>query len=40
MHTQYVSKTTGNAPEATELIELGYTYVCDVENAKLFRKPK
>ena len=26
--------------EATELIELGYEYVCDMEKVKLFRKPK
>lgn len=37
---QFVCKAARSVKEATELIELGYTYVCDVENAKLFRKPK
>jgi hypothetical protein len=26
--------------DATELIEAGYEYVCDVDNVKLFRKRK
>ena len=37
---QFVCKAARNVQEATELIELGYAYVCDIENAKLFRKPK
>jgi hypothetical protein len=26
--------------EATELIEAGYEYICDMENVKMFRKRK
>jgi integrase len=37
---QFVCKAARSVQEAIELIELGYTFVCEVENAKLFRKPK
>jgi len=36
----YVCKVAANVKEATELIEAGYEYVCDMENVKLFRKRK
>jgi hypothetical protein len=36
----YVCKAASNVKEAAERIEAGYEYVCDVDNAKLFRKRK
>ncbi len=33
----YIRKAAANVKEATELIEAGYEYVCDVDNVKLFR---
>jgi len=36
----YLCKAASTVKEATELIELGYEYVCDIEKVKLFRKPK
>ena len=36
----YVCKAAANVKEATELIEAGYEYVCDMESIKLFRKRK
>jgi hypothetical protein len=35
-----VCKAAANVKEATELIETGYEYVCDMETVKLFRKRK
>ena len=35
-----VCKAAANMKEATELIETGYEYVCDMESVKLFRKRK
>jgi integrase len=36
----YVCKAATNVKEATELIEMGYEYVCEMEHFKLFRKRK
>jgi integrase len=36
----YVCKAATNVKEATELIEAGFEYVCDVTQVKLFRKRK
>jgi hypothetical protein len=36
----YMCKAATTVKEATELIELGYEYVCDIDKVKLFRKPK
>lgn len=36
----YVCKAAANIKEASELIESGFEYVCDIDNAKLFRKPE
>jgi hypothetical protein len=36
----YVCKATTSVKEATELIEAGFEYVCDVTNVQLFRKRK
>jgi integrase len=36
----YVSKVAWTIEEACKLIEGGFQYVCDFENAKIFRKPK
>jgi integrase len=36
----YICKASSNVNEATELIEAGYEYVCDMENVKMFRKRK
>lgn len=33
-------KAAGNVKEASERIEAGYEFVCDIDNAKLFRKRK
>jgi integrase len=37
---EYHCKTASSVQEATELIETGYEYVCDLDNVKLFRKRK
>ena len=36
----YVCKAAANVKEASELIEAGYEYVCDVDRVELFRKRK
>ena len=36
----YTCKAAANVKDATELIEAGYEYVCDVDNVKMFRKRK
>ncbi|MCJ7424548.1 hypothetical protein MUP01_09830 [Candidatus Bathyarchaeota archaeon] len=36
----YTCKPAANVKDATELIEAGYEYVCDMDNIKLFRKRK
>jgi len=37
---EFVSRAAWTLEEASRLIESGFDYVCDVENAKLFRKRK
>jgi len=37
---EYICKAATNVKEATELIEAGFEYICDVEGVKLFRKRK
>ena len=37
---QYICKTAVNVYEAKNLIELGFTYVTEIDGMKLFRKPK
>jgi hypothetical protein len=36
----YTCKVAASVKEASELIEAGYEYVCDVDNVKLFGKRK
>jgi len=36
----YICKAATTVREATELIESGFEYVCDLEKVKLFRKRK
>ena len=36
----YICKVASNLKEASELIEAGYEYVCEMDNQKLFRKRK
>jgi hypothetical protein len=36
----YTCKAAANVRDATELIEAGYEYVCDMDSIKLFRKRK
>ena len=36
----YICKAAKTAQEAKELIEIGFEYVCDIEDVKLFRKRK
>ena len=36
----YVCKAAANVKEATELIEAGFEYVCDVTHVQLFRERK
>ena len=36
----YICKVATNTKEAKELIEAGFDYVCDFDNAKIFRKRK
>lgn len=37
---EYVCKVATTVKQASELIEVGYEYVCEIEGAKLFRKRK
>ena len=37
---EFVSRAAWTLEEASRLIESGFDYVCDIENAKLFRKRK
>ena len=36
----FICKAAKDAKEAMMLIEEGFTFVCDMEGIKLFRKPK
>ena len=36
----YVSKVARTIDEARKLVEVGFEYVCEIEDAKLFRKRK
>ena len=36
----YVCKTAATVPEAAELIEAGFDYVCELDATTLFRKRK
>jgi hypothetical protein len=36
----FVCKTAKTVKEATELVEAGFEYICDIEDFKLFRKRK
>jgi len=36
----FICKAAANIKEATELIESGFDYVCEMANVKLFRKRK
>ena len=37
---EFVCKVAKTIEEAKELIELGFEYVCEIQDAKLFRKRK
>jgi len=37
---EFVSKAAWTLEEASWLVESGFVYVCDIENAKLFQKTK
>ncbi len=37
---EYLCKAATTARQASQLIEVGYEYVCEMENIKLFRKRK
>ena len=37
---EFVCKVASTAKQASELIEVGYEYVCEIEGTKLFRKRK
>ena len=37
---EYVCKTADNADQAKQLTESGFEYVTDIDEHKLFRKPK
>lgn len=36
----FICKAAANVKEATELIEAGFDYACEMANVKLFRKRK
>jgi len=36
----FICKTAKTVKEASELVEVGFEYVCDVEDFKIFRKRK
>lgn len=38
--TGYISKVAWTVDEACKFVEAGFEYVCDVENGRIFRKPK
>jgi integrase len=40
LEEHYICKTAVNVEEAMSLIELGFSYVTDMDGMKLFRKPK
>jgi hypothetical protein len=40
MVDEYICKAADTVEEAKDLIELGFSYVCEVDGVKLFRKPK
>jgi hypothetical protein len=40
MVDEYVCKAADSVEDAKDLIELGFSYVCDMNDVKLFRKPK
>jgi hypothetical protein len=37
---EYVSKVAKTPKDACSLVEAGFEYVCDVDDAKIFRKRK
>jgi hypothetical protein len=37
---EYISKVAKTETEACALIEAGFEYICDFNEAKIFRKPK
>ncbi len=37
---EYVSKAATTIRQASELIEVGYEYICEIDDVKLFRKRK
>jgi len=37
---EYISRAAWTLDEASKLIESGFEYVCEIENARLFRKRK
>ena len=37
---EFICKVAKTIEEAKELIELGFEYVCEIQDAKLFRKRK
>ena len=37
---EFISKVANTVEEACALVEAGYEYVCDIEDAKLFKKRK
>jgi hypothetical protein len=37
---EYICKAAKSVEEAKALIEARFQYVCEIEGAKLFRKPK
>ena len=39
-HQEYVSKVAKNAKDACTLVEAGFEFVCEVDDAKIFRKRK
>jgi len=39
-YEEFICKAASSIKEATELIEAGFDYVCEMANVKLFRKRK
>jgi len=37
---EYITKVADSVDEACKLVDAGFEYVCDVDGAKIFRKPK
>ena len=38
--TDFISRVAWNVEEACKLVEAGFEFVCELDNGRIFRKPK